>query len=713
MRAFLWTLAVCVAAVRPHGALLQQQYELELDSTSTRLSPVQKVVNMLRDMQKNLQKELEEDESTYHKMSCWCNDNSYEKQEAIEAAEAKMKQLNADIEEGTAKSEQLKAEIQKLKDEIAANKEALASAQAVRDKELAEFRKSDTDCSENAQSLKAAITVLSKHHAEPAQSETAAKKEAFRTNNQGGSSAVGSNDSAFLQARAKIDFDSLSKIVSTHSDADTATKVISAIQAPSYGAQSGEILGILKQMLEDMDGDCSAAAEKEAAAAKNFAEMKEAKREEIAAGEKMQTEKEDQLADTLKKLAEDKEDLDDTSAQHQTDIDFLNNLKDTCATIDEDWQKREKIRNEEIKAVSETIEILTSDAAMDTFHGTFGHGQKELTEAEQAEADKNVAATDTQAVSFIQTQMADRRARALAKVNQFKEDPQMAMLATTVQLDAFTRVKKAINDMVDQLKVQQSDEVKKNDACKANIQQNEVDAQNSRNLHDDQKAQIAAYEADIERLAGEIDQAKKDIDSANVEMQRATNLKIQESKDFQMSFMDQQATEKILRLALARMNKFYGDQAAMLQQPPSFIQKQTPPVMAKTYSASSASSPVIGMLEDLINEAKEMQAQAAADERDSTAGYERQVGEHNNSIKALQESVVSKNKEKADAEQALGQTKQDLAGTVQELEDLGKLNGELHSDCDFTLKNFDSRQDKRRGEIEALQDALAILSGSQ
>merc|ERR550537_1549370 len=175
MRAFLWTLAVA-SAVRPHGALLQQQYELELDSSSSRLSPVQKVVNMLRDMQKNLQGELEEDEATYHKMSCWCNDNSYEKEEDISAAEAKMKQLNADIEEGTAKSEQLKAEIQKLKDEIAANKEALASAQAVRDKELAEFRKSDTDCSENAQSLKAAITVLSKHHTGGG-SETAAKKE--------------------------------------------------------------------------------------------------------------------------------------------------------------------------------------------------------------------------------------------------------------------------------------------------------------------------------------------------------------------------------------------------------------------------------------------------------------------------------------------------------------------------------------------------------
>jgi len=47
------------------------------------------------------------------------------------------------------------------------------------------------------------------------------------------------------------------------------------------------------------------------------------------------------------------------------------------------------------------------------------------------------------------------------------KDPKLSVLATTVELDAFTRVKKAIDDMIARLKVEESDEVKKNDWCKS------------------------------------------------------------------------------------------------------------------------------------------------------------------------------------------------------------------------------------------------------
>ena len=36
----------------------------------------------------------------------------------------------------------------------------------------------------------------------------------------------------------------------------------------------------------------------------------------------------------------------------------------------------------------------------------------------------------------------------------------------------------------------------------------------------------------------------------------------------------------------------------------------------------------------------------------------------------------------------------------------------LHADCDFLVKNFDIRQSGFQTEIEALQQAQAILSGS-
>jgi len=48
-----------------------------------------------------------------------------------------------------------------------------------------------------------------------------------------------------------------------------------------------------------------------------------------------------------------------------------------------------------------------------------------------------------------------------------------------------------------------------------------------------------------------------------------------------------------------------------------------------------------------------------------------------------------------------------------ELEQLSNYNGELHSSCDFVLKNFELRQTARDEEVEALRQAKAILSGAK
>merc|ERR1719428_626606 len=56
---------------------------------------------------------------------------------------------------------------------------------------------------------------------------------------------------------------------------------------PPYASQSGEILGIMKQMKEEMEADLSEAQKEEADRAAAFDELRAAKTDEIAAGEKL------------------------------------------------------------------------------------------------------------------------------------------------------------------------------------------------------------------------------------------------------------------------------------------------------------------------------------------------------------------------------------------------------------------------------------------
>merc|ERR1719201_1275624 len=108
---------------------------LTFDEVAAKNRPVAKVVTLLKDMLKQMEKEQEEDEAIYDKMACWCTTNDKEKTKAITEAEAKIKDLTNTIEELTATSNRLSAEIQNLKAEVAKLQQALEEAKAIREKE--------------------------------------------------------------------------------------------------------------------------------------------------------------------------------------------------------------------------------------------------------------------------------------------------------------------------------------------------------------------------------------------------------------------------------------------------------------------------------------------------------------------------------------------------------------------------------------------------
>merc|ERR1711964_47403 len=80
----------------------------------------------------------------------------------------------------------------------------------------------------------------------------------------------------------------------------------------SYAPQSGEIFGILKQMLETFENNLSASQKEEMANQKAYEDLKAAKEDEIAAGQEQIDTKTQELATTDEKNANSKQDLDDT-----------------------------------------------------------------------------------------------------------------------------------------------------------------------------------------------------------------------------------------------------------------------------------------------------------------------------------------------------------------------------------------------------------------
>ena len=139
--------------------------------------------------------------------------------------------------------------------------------------------------------------------------------------------------------------------------------------------QGGEIMGILKQMKETFETNLSASQKEEMQAQAAYEDLKAAKEAEIKAGTELKDTKTQELADTDEKLAQSKQDLEDTRNSLSADQKFLMNLKETCQMTDQEFEERTKTRAEEMKAVSEALAILSSDDAHDTFTSTFNFFQ--------------------------------------------------------------------------------------------------------------------------------------------------------------------------------------------------------------------------------------------------------------------------------------------------------------------------------------------------
>jgi len=643
--------------------------------------PVSRVITLLKDMLKQLEKEAEEDEEIYDKMACWCETNDREKTKAIADAEAKIEMLTLKVEELTAVSARLNTEIKNHEKEVAENQAALDKATAIREKQLAEFNAEEKDLLESISALKSAVTVLSKHNSFIQMPATHMQ-------------AV-----ALTMQRVMKHAPMLAGVL-TRSERRLVTSFIQSPQdyfdaeptfKQSYAPQSGEIFGILSQMKETFEANLAASQKEEAENQKAYEDLKAAKEAEIKAGQEQIDAKTQELADTDEKNAQAKVDTEDTKASLSADEQFLSMLKEKCQMTDSEWEERQKTRQLEMEAVSKALSVLAGDDAHDLFTKTFNPA---LVQTATAESSKRRTAA-----SLVLS-------KAAAKLH----NPRLSALAYRVKLDAFERVKKAIDDMVTALLKEKEDEIKHKDFCVDEFNTNQLQTETKEREKQDLIAKIEDLEMTIKTLTEELDGLKAEIAEMQVQLKRAGEDREKQNKEFQMTVSDQRSTQQLLKKALDFLQDFYAKKASFAQQEPA---GPPPPAGFKEYKNNAQSGGVMQLIEQIITDAKAMEAEAIRSEEDAQKAYEDFVKETNASIEAKSKDIVEKSEQKAKAEVELVETKEAKEAVMLELEQLSNYNAELHQSCDFVLKNFDLRQTARDEEVEALRQAKAILSGAK
>merc|ERR1719440_2337470 len=137
-----------------------------------------------------------------------------------------------------------------------------------------------------------------------------------------------------------------------------------------YAPASGEIVGILKTMHDEMTADAAEEKAAEEAAIKAYDELMSAKTKEVNALTKAIEEKMTRVGELAVEIVQMKNDLGDTAEALVEDKKFLADLEKNCKTKADEWETIVKTRNEELLALADTIKVLNDDDSLELFKKT-------------------------------------------------------------------------------------------------------------------------------------------------------------------------------------------------------------------------------------------------------------------------------------------------------------------------------------------------------
>jgi len=482
-----------------------------------------------------------------------------------------------------------------------------------------------------------------------------------------------------------------------------AGKVAAFVSQPagyeSYNARSGKILGVLKQMQEEMEGNLSDAQKAELDRKESFQKLKAAKQGEIDSATKQIEDKLGRLSQTKLDLANGREDLEDTNASLDADTKFMVDLTTRCENFESEYDERVSTRNEEMQAIGATIKILTDDDARDLMHKTIGS------------ASFLQKGAVTRAVATAEKKLRQKLMSVLQSAYKKTQASTLMALAVSVQLDAFTKVKEAMDKMKKELQQEQKEEVEKKDYCIQELDVNDDEAREEQHVEKGTQSKIDQLEASIDTLKEEIVEFEKIVASTQVSIKRAGEDRAAQNKQFQQVVADQRATKAILEKAIKKLNSVYAKKSLLQEGAPGEANKEAPGNF-KSYKKQGASSGVVSMIRSIIHDADLEEQETVHDEKTQQTQYEAFLKDSFEAIARAQRGITDRKQEKAADRAALTAANADLLQTTANINSLKKARVDLHGECDFILQNFDARQASRQGEMDAIDEAKAILSGA-
>lgn len=638
------------------------------------VSPIEKVVQMLGDLEAKVIKEGEAVQKTYEEFAEWCEDRSRELGFEIKTASAQVDELKATILDSTSKAEALTEKIEDLGGSIATNEADLKAATGIRTKEKVDFQAEEKELTETISALERAIGILEKELAKGGASMMQLKgaanlETAFNIMVKGFSlsSADGSRLSAFVQQQ------------SDDSDADDE---MGAPAAEVYESKSGSIVDTLEGILEKAEAQLDTLRKAETNKQNNFNMLKQSLEDEMKFGNKEKEEATKSLSKTGEVKAVAQGDLSTTSKDLAEDQSDLGSTHQDCMTKAETFESETKERGEELKALA-----MAKKAVLDSMKGAAASFFQTDSDA-RARLASQFGLANFEAVRFM---------RDLARKANSPELAQLASrMATVYRLeqnsgsrDPFAKVKGLITDMLAKLEKEAAAAADQKQWCDKELAESKAKKELSGSELESLTTKIESASSHSAKLKEEVATLQQELAGLAQAQAGADSIRAEEKAVYETTKPEIDAGLKGVKLALKILNDYFAKNAES--------------------SSGGAGSGIIGMLEVVESDLTKSLAELQASEDMAERGHDKLTQENYISKKMKEGDVKYKTKEFTGLDKSLTELTADRRGVQAEFDAVLEYLESVTKKCTYKVETYAEKVGRRQAEVEGLKQALDIL----
>jgi len=676
-------------------------------ASSSEGNPIRKVVTLMQNMQKEIEAEGVKEKTLFDQFICWCSDDAVAVDKYIELSKSSITQLSAVLKSQEASKTQTAQDLIGAKSDREGAEGDMEQATVLRNKENAAYAAAKADMETNIEAMGKAIPALE----------------------------TGMGGAALLQVPG---VGGLRKIIESYSKVDAMDRrdAVAFLEGSTdYAPQSGQIVGILKAMKDDMEADLKATVADEATAVSGYGELKASKAKEIEMATEAIEAKTSRVGDLAVSIAKTKDFLADMTDEYTKATKFAALLKEHCGTKEAEYAKQVALRNSEISAISESISILNDDDALDVFK-------------------KAMPSSFVQQTAFLQTKdvKASKVLKAQAILSRLKsKDVNMKLLLFTLgsklnvkSTGAFDEVVKLVDGMISLLGKQQAEDDKQKTFCQDELEKSADEEATTKSKMAQSDASIAEITDVISGLMEDINGLNADIAELDKSASEASEMRKEEHEDYLGTLQMNEAATGLVKKAQQRLQKFYNpvlykaapkvemtmeekiitagtfvqirrrsEIAIDMPKLPAPLGNRKVPTFESFYQTKEAKSAgVISMMDTILKDLAADTKEAEYAEKTAQKEYTDLMADSEATRASDVKSLTSKTAAKAAAEGSLMAAKEKRMAESTDLKLIGTATANLHVSCDFILQNGDLRAEARTNEIEGLKNAKAVLLGA-